>query len=215
MKIQYILSVCVSVLFLSTAGCGISGAGKAADSVGDSFSQVSEVAVVPSSSEALGGNSEVVSGKGELDSKTDTEESASPVTQINSEESEDDNGWVVYVTNEDTYKLHIKRADGTEDRVILDDIALAPCVAGEWVYYINPLIEIDKVKLDGSQKTKVCDIPDIMEINGNAEVTAKYKDGSILYRTVQLHEVGNNSSYSPHYYKLNPETNTMTEIKGW
>jgi len=75
----------------------------------------------------------------------------------------------------------------------MKDVAEAPCVAGEWVYYLPDLDEIDKVKLDGSQKAKVCSTDafqvynanlDIYhDINGGTSVTAEYKDGYVYGQT--------------------------------
>ena len=125
-----------------------------------------------------------------------------------------DGVWEAYDSNRDEYKLHVRKADGTQDRVIVDDIVLCPCLVGDWVYYFNTLDEIDKVKLDGSGKTKVCGTEAIDHLNGNTAVTASYRDGYVLYQTVQLHEVGNNSSYPPYYYKLDVAKGTLEPVKG-
>lgn len=125
-----------------------------------------------------------------------------------------DGVWEAYDSNRDEYKLHVRKKDGTQDRVIVDDIVLCPCLAGDWVYYFNTLNEIDKVKLDGSGKTKVCGTEAFQNLNGSTAVTASYRDGYILYQTVQLREVGNNSSYPPYYYKLDVSKGTLTPVKG-
>lgn len=132
---------------------------------------------------------------------------------ISSKKEEGGSEWVAYDTNKDSYKLHIKKADGTEDKVLVDDPVLAPCVAGEWVYFLSDLGTIEKVKLDGSQRTKVCGTDAIENLNGNMSITAAYQNGFILYTTQQCHEVGNNSSYPVHYYQLDPDTNQITEVK--
>lgn len=105
----------------------------------------------------------------------------------------------------------------------MKDVAEAPCVAGEWVYYLPNLDEIDRVKLDGSQITKVCDTDafqvynanlDIYhEINGSTSVTAEYKDGYILYTCFQLKEAGDEKSNPSAYYKLDLNQNTLTQVK--
>lgn len=215
MKIRRIFAVCLSAFLVITAGCSASGGDRISgtipgSSANSSSSGVPESSIMVSSAAASGAGSEPGSSNGEVSSKTNA---AASTTQSGSKVSSNNNDWVAYDTNKDNYKLHIKRADGSEDKVIVKDIVLAPCVAGEWVYYINPLIEIDKVKLDGSQRTKVCDIPEMMHLNGNMSVTVEYQDGYILYKTQQLHEVGNSSSYPAHYYKLDPDTDKITEVK--
>lgn len=127
------------------------------------------------------------------------------------EEISTDGVWEAYDSNRDEYKLHVRKKDGTGDKVIVDDMVLCPCIAGDWVYYINPLVEIDKIRLDGTGKTKVCDLD--MNICGSTAVTASYKDGAILYRTRQMRSVGDNSSYPAYYYSLDVETGKLTEIK--
>lgn len=105
----------------------------------------------------------------------------------------------------------------------MEGVEEAPCVAGEWVYYLPDLDEIDKVKLDGSQKTKVCstdafqvynaNIDMYHDINGSTSVTAEYQDGYILYTCVQLREEGEEKSNPPSYYKLDPNQDTLTPVK--
>lgn len=210
MKIHKILALCLSILLIIVAGCSALSGEKAASSGIRSASSPSSTLQIPSSSSAA------ASSDGNANSKRKASESAfsaaQAVSKAESKKIQNDSDWVAYTTNKDHYKLHIKKADGSEDKVIVNDTVFAPCVAGEWVYYINPLIEIDKVKLDGSQKTKVCDIPEMMHLNGNMAVTAEYKNGYILYKTQQLHEVGNNSSYSPCYFKLDLNENKITEV---
>jgi hypothetical protein len=189
MKSKNLLFVCLSVLSVLLTGCSTTNG----DVVSFNGGSASEQRV----------SSELISSK-----------QVSSDSNVSNKKDQNDSEWVAYNSNKDNYKLHIKKKDGTEDKVIVNDPVLAPCVAGEWVYYIDPLIEIDKVSLDGSQKTKVCDIPEIMEINGSTAVTAEYKDGYILYKTQQLHEVGDNSSYPTYYYKLDPATNKISEVKG-
>jgi hypothetical protein len=122
-----------------------------------------------------------------------------------------DGKWEAYDSDRDEYKLHVRKKDGTADKVIVDETVLCPCIAGDWVYYINPLVEIDKVKLDGTGKTKVCGLD--MDICGSTAVTASYKNGRILYKTVPMAYVGGESSHPPRYYGLNLETGTITEVK--
>lgn len=75
-------------------------------------------------------------------------------------------------------------------------------MVGDWVYYLAGLNEVDKVKLDGSQKTKVCDTDAMRALNANVDPSAQYKDGSILYKLIQLREVGDDSPNTVTYYKL-------------
>ena len=200
-KTRKILAVSLSVLLFTASGCSSPNGEQISSTIGSPAPDRS----------SSGAYESAVNSNGETGSNNNTEESTASAVQSSSEGSSDNSEWVAY--RDDDYQLHVKKKDGTEDRVLVDDIVLAPCVVGEWVYYIYPLIEIDKVKLDGSQKTKVCDLtPEIMEINGNTAVAAEYKDGYILYKTQQLHEVGNNSSYPEHYYKLDPEKNKITEV---
>ncbi len=205
MKIRRVLVICLSVLLLAAAGCGAPGGGKtenssissAAVSSSSSASQVLSSSLVPAASMS----SESVSNDGKA------------VSIAESQKSQNDSDWVAYDTNKDGYKLHIRKKDGTGDKVIVNDSVLAPCVAGEWAYYIVPLQEIDKVKLDGSQKTKVCDIDAMEAINANAAVTAEYKDGYILYKLVQLREIGDSRPNTVTYYNLDIKQNKITPVK--
>ena len=122
-----------------------------------------------------------------------------------------DGTWEAYDSNRDEYKLHVRKKDGTEERVIVDDAVLCPCLVGDWVYYIQPLVQINRVRLDGSQNEKVCDLN--MGVSGSTAVTASYQDGYILYQTVQMRSVGDNSSYPPYYYKLDVARGTLTPVK--
>ncbi|QAT51145.1 hypothetical protein EQM14_15960 [Caproiciproducens sp. NJN-50] len=124
-----------------------------------------------------------------------------------------DGVWEAYDSNKDEYKLHVRKKDGTGDKVIVDDIVLCPCIAGDWVYYISPLVEIDKIRLDGTGKTKVCSMDAFHGVCGSTAVTASYKDGAILYRTQQMRSVGDSSSYPAYYFSLDTETGTVTEVK--
>jgi hypothetical protein len=136
-------------------------------------------------------------------------------------ESRDDKGyeistdgvWEAYDSNRDEYKLHVRKKDGTGDKVIVDDIVLCPCIAGDWVYYISPLVEIDKIRLDGTGKTKVCDMDAFHDVCGSTAITASYRDGAILYRTRQMRSVGDTSSYPAYTFKLNVATGKVTEVK--
>jgi len=209
MKIRKVLVICLSALLFATAGCNSpsgektenSGASSAAVSSSSPASQVLPSSSLPVAVSAPSVSSEPVSSDGKA------------ISKVESKISQNDSDWVAYDTNKDGYKLHIRRKDGTGDKVIVNDSVLAPCVAGEWAYFFSDLDTIEKVRLDGSQRTKVCDTPEMMHLNGNASLTAEYKDGYILYRTQQLHEIGNNSSYPSYYYKLDPDTNKITEVK--
>ena len=144
------------------------------------------------------------------------ESSALPSTEsLNDEgyEISTDGIWQAYVSNRDNYKLHVRKADGTEDKVIVDDgISLFPCLVGEWVYYFPDLSEIDKIRLDGTGQTKVCDTDAIENLNGSMAVTTEYKDGSILYRTQQMQEGGDDTSYPENDYKLDLEQEKITPV---
>ncbi|QNK39551.1 hypothetical protein [Caproicibacter fermentans] len=92
-------------------------------------------------------------------------------------------------------------------------LVLCPCIAGSWVYYFNTLDEIDKIRLDGTGKTKVCGTESFGDLCGSTEITASYKDGAILYRTQQMRCVGDTGSYPAYYFSLDTETGTVTEVK--
>jgi len=209
MKIRKIIVICLSALLFAVAGCNAlsgekaenSGAGSAAVSGLSSTSQGLSSSSAPAVVAAPSVSSEPVSSDGKA------------ISKVESKISQNDGEWVAYDTNKDTYKLHIKRTDGTEDKVIVNDPVLAPCVAGEWAYYIVPLQEIDKVKLDGSQKTKVCDIDAMEALNANAAVTAEYKDGYILYKLVQLREIGDSRPNTVTYYNLDLKQNKIIPVK--
>lgn len=150
---------------------------------------------------------------GKVTSEISSSQSDSSQPALNgSVSSQQNNNWVVYDTNKDGYKLHIKKKDGKEDKVIVNDAVLAPCLVDDWVYYIVPLQEIDKVKLDGSQKTKVCNVDAMEALNANAAVTAEFKDGSVLYKLVQLRESGDSRPNTETYYKLDTSLNKITPV---
>jgi len=146
---------------------------------------------------------------------------ASSVPKVGGKKEWNGSKWATYSNSKDEYKLHIERI--TEDKVISDDSVLAPCVASEWVYYIFPLENIYKIKLDGSQKTKVCNTdalvvynPNVNKyhgLNGSTSVTAEYKDGYILYACYQMQQIGDKKMNPTSYYKLDPNTNKITEVK--
>ncbi len=215
MRIRKILAICLSAVLFTATGCGASAGGQMSNattsSAAENLSSESPSSVSTEKSSTQSVVTESASSNKKTSSKINATESVSSAVQDSSEASQNDSEWVAYDTNKDHYKLHIKRKDGSEDKVIVNDAVLAPCVASEWVYYIDPLIEIDKVKLDGSQKTKVCDLS--MGISGSTAVTAEYKDGYILYTTRQMREVGDISSYPAYYYKLDPDINKITEVK--
>lgn len=128
-------------------------------------------------------------------------------------ETSTDGTWEAYDSNRDGYKLHVRKKGAAGDQVIVNDIVRCPCLVGNWVYYFHTLCEIDKVRLDGSGKTKVCGTDDFGNLNGSTAITAEYKDGYIRYKTVQLHCVGDTSSYPPYYYKLNVADGKVTAVK--
>lgn len=168
---------------------------------------------------APNGENAVSSGTGSSAENLPSESSSSSL-EASSKVSSDDSDWTAYI--DDDHNLCIKEDDDSNGKVIVKDVAEAPCVAGEWVYYLPDLDEIDKVKLDGSEKTKVCSTDafqvynanlDIYhEINGSTSITAEYKDGYILYKCSQLKEEGDQKSNPPSYYKLDLNKNTLTPI---
>jgi len=195
-KSKRILFICLSALLILTTGCS-----------------------APSGENSV--SSESTSGNEETSSKISAEGSVSSATQAGSEVSSHTSDWIAYI--DEDHNLCIEKKDGSNDQVIMKDAAEAPCVAGEWVYYLPNLDEIDKVKLDGSQKTTVCSTDafqvynanlDIYhEINGSTSVTAEYQDGYILYTCVQLKEEGDPKENPPSYYKLDLKQNTLTPVK--
>ena len=138
-----------------------------------------------------------------------------------SKNEQSSSGWVAYI--DENQNLHVKRKDGKDDKMIVKDVAEAPCVAGDWVYYLPDLDEIDKVKLDGSRKTKVCSTDALVvynanvkkyhEINGSSSVTAEYKDGYILYKCFQMRQVDDKKINPPSYYKLDLKQNKLIPVK--
>lgn len=200
MKFRQLVVVLLSAGLIFAAGCG------APDDLVSS--ENSSAADVPSS-EPLSAVQSAVS-KPESSQPIDSGASAAPASVE----------WVAYI--DDEHNLRVKKQDGTDDRLLVKDVAEAPCVAGEWVYYMPDLDAIDKVKLDGSQKTKVCGTDAFVvynananeshEINGSTSVTAAYQDGSILYTCVQLHEAGDKAN-PPSCYKLDLERNTITPVR--
>lgn len=124
-----------------------------------------------------------------------------------------DGTWEAYDSNKDNYKLHVRKKDGTGDKVIVDDAVLCPCIAGDWAYYFNTLDEIDKIKLDGTGKTKVCSTDNFGDLCGSTAITSSYKDGAILYRTQQMRCAGDTSSYPAYYYRLDVSTGKVTQVK--
>lgn len=219
MKIHKILAVCLSMLLFAASGCGALD-GEKATSSGDA-SAVSRVSTT-SQRDFLSSHPETVSFAESASSMSSSSkpicsgpsssENTSSSPSVSSKMDQSNREWVAYDTNKDRYKLHIKRKDGNEDHVILNDVVLAPCVAGEWVYYIAPLREIDKVKLDGSKKTKVCTVDAMDALNANTAVSAVYKDGYILYKLFQLREVGDSRPHTVTYYKLDLFRSKITEV---
>ena len=228
MKVRKVFVICLTALLVAVTGCGknksavptSSGVGSSEES---SSSIVSETpsSSIPAPSESSG----AVSSAGEVSSKKSSSENTSPTLNVSSKKPQNNSKWVAYTTNKDSYKLHIKREDGSEDKIIVNDTVLAPCVAGEWVYYIAPLDKINKVKLDGSQKTKACDTDSIQVyntenkdyhgLNGSTFITAEYTDGYILYEFIQGQQPGDDFSKPnpPSYYKLDPKTDKITKVK--
>ncbi|WP_312280180.1 DUF5050 domain-containing protein [Oscillibacter sp.] len=165
-----------------------------------------------------GASSQAASGGGE--SSFGGEEDVSSASQTGAEASSDQSEWTAYI--DDAHQLCIQKKDGSEAKVLVKDVAAAACVAEAWVYYLPNLDEIDKVKLDGSQITKVCSTDafqvynanlDIYhEINGSTSVTANYQDGYILYTCVQLKQEEDARPNPPSYYRLDLDKNTLTQL---
>lgn len=222
MKIRKILALCLSVLLITAAGCSALRGEKAASFGIRSESSPSLTSQIPSFSSAI------ASSDGNANSKRKASESAfsaaQAVSKAESKKIQNDSDWVAYTTNKDHYKLHIKKADGSEDKVIVNDTVFAPCVAGEWVYYFADLSTIEKVKLDGSQKTKVCntdgvqvydtDINAYHGLSGSTAFTGEYRDEYILYRFFQMKQAGdeNKEPNPPSYYKLDLKQNKLIPV---
>ncbi len=167
-----------------------------------------------------GASSQAASSGGESSLNIGGEEDASSTSQTGTEASSDQSEWTAYI--DDAHQLCVRKKDGSEAQVLVKDVAAAACVAEEWVYYLPNLDEIDKVRLDGSQITKVCSTDafqvynanlDIYhEINGSTSVTANYQDGYILYTCVQLKQEEDGRSNPPSYYRLDLDKNTLTQL---
>ncbi len=238
MRYQRNLASCLFLLLFAAAGCAAPGGKTASSGIGSSTGESSLPASQVSASStvsAAGVSSEQVFEAGAAGSKSSTGESPASAGQVSSESQipstlkasskieQNDSEWVAYSNSKDEYKLHIKRKDGTEDKVIGNNVALEPCVAGEWVYYIAPLDTINKVKLDGSQKTRACSTDALVVYNANANkyhglngstsVTAEYKDGYILYTCFQMRQDGDKKINPTSYYKLDPNTDKITKVQ--
>ena len=224
MKFRKLFYICLLALLILTTGCSASNGDNAVSSGTGSASgiQSSEPSSFISSetSSAQSAVSEQASSNPVSSEKSILKKSSS-APKVSSKKPQNNNEWVAYI--DDNNNLRIKKRDGSNDKVIVKDVAEAPCVAGEWVYYLPDLDEIDKVKLDGSQKTKVCGTDALVvynanvnkyhELNGSTSVTAEYKDGYILYKCFQLKEGGDKKTNPPSYYKLDINTNKITSVK--
>ncbi|MVB12093.1 hypothetical protein CAFE_28240 [Caprobacter fermentans] len=200
MKSRNLVFICLSALLVLVTGCSAPSGAVNSDNSSTSNVQSSE----PSSS----AQSKVLES-----SSSQPASSENAILENTSSKTKDNSKWVAYTTNKDSYKLHIKKEDGTEDKIIVDDTVLAPCVAGEWVYYLADLSTIERVRLDGSEKSKVCDTDSMDALSANSKIVAEYKDGYILYTLTQLKEQGENSSNFIHCYKLDLNKNKITLIK--
>lgn len=148
-------------------------------------------------------------------------ESFSCATSENSQVPSMDHDWTAYIDAD--HNLCVKKQGNSDAAVIVENVMQAPCVVGEWVYYLANLDEIDKVRIDGSQITKVCDTDvfqvynanaDVYhEINGSTSITAEHKDGFILYTCVQLGEVDDEKENPPSCYKLDLEQGALTAVE--
>lgn len=194
MKSKLSVFACLSALLILTTGCNASG--------GESTAGFGA---------ASGGGKSSLNIAGE-----ESASSAGDEPEVFSDQSE----WTAYI--DDAHQLCIQKKDGSDEQVLVKDAMAAPCVAGEWVYYLPNLDEVDKVKLDGSQITKVCSTDAFQvynanqdlyhEINGSTSVTASYQDGYILYTCVQLKQEEDRKSNPPSYYRLNLDNNTLTHL---
>ncbi|HEX3025973.1 MAG TPA: hypothetical protein VHR42_01915 [Clostridia bacterium] len=228
--------LCLSLLLVTAAGCSMQNGETAGSSV-ISSSEINRPSVssqVPSSSSqppvlssssvpADSAGSQPASGNASSGSKVvkSASSAAKVVSQAESKSSQVSPTWVAYIDND--HHLHVKKKDGSNDKILVKDVEEAPCVAGDWVYFLPDLNEIDKVKLDGSQRTKVCSTDPFIvynanlnishEINGSSSVTAEYKDGYILYTCFQLKEVGEEKTNPPSYYKLDLAQNKLIPVK--
>ena len=79
-------------------------------------------------------------------------ESSYSSLEASSKVSSDNSDWTAYI--DDDHNLCIKKEDNSNGKVIVKDVAEAPCVAGEWVYYLPDLDEIDKVSWTVLKKQK-------------------------------------------------------------
>lgn len=211
MKIKYLFFIGALIGVLSFSGCAL-------QTVQSADSGSSEVSSSQSVSSAVSQETEAQSGAPDSSQSAASavSSSAPSVESKNYDtgyETSTDGVWEAYDSNRDEYKLHVRKKDGTGDKIIVDDAVLCPCIAGDWVYYFNTLDEIDKIRLDGSGETKVCSTDSFGDLCGSTAITASYRDGAILYRTQQMRSVGDNSSYPACYYSLDVKTGTVTEIK--
>ena len=226
MKLQRLIFPCLLALLILTVGCsapnGENSVSSDTSAVSDTQSSESPPFASSETSSAQSAVSEAASSK-PVSSEKELLNKTSSVSKVSSKKVQSDSEWVAYSNSKDKYKLHIKKIDGTEDKVIISDIVLEPCVAGEWVYYLPNLDEIDKVKLDGSQKTRVCSTDALVVynanvnkyhgLNGSTSITAKYKDGYILYTCFQLKQVEDKKINPPSYYKLDLKQNKLIPVK--
>lgn len=228
--------LCLSLLLVTTAGCSTQN-GENAGSSGISSEEMNRPSVssqVPSSSSqspvlsssqvsSASAGSQPASGNASSGSKIvkSASSAAKAVSKAASKGSQVSSAWVAYIDHDN--HLHVKKKDGSNDKIIVKDVEEAPCVAGDWVYFLPDLGEIDKVRLDGSQRTKVCSTDPFIvynanlnishEINGSSSVTAEYQDGYILYTCFQLKEVGEEKRNPPSYYKLDLTQNKLIPVK--
>lgn len=132
-----------------------------------SFICLSALLILTTGCSAPSGENAASSGTGSSAENLPSKSSSS-ATQASSNTSSDDSDWTAYIDNE--HNLCIKKNDDANGNIIVKDVAEAPCVAGEWVYYLPDLDEIDKVKLDGSEKTKVCSTDAFQVYNANLDL---------------------------------------------
>lgn len=231
MKIHKILAVCLSILLFAASGCGAPGEEKAtssgnistvssslAVSQGDFLSSLPETVSSAESVSSISASSKPICSQQSSSEKASSSPSVSKKEQSDSE-------WVAYDTNKDGYKLHIRKKDGSVDKVIINNSVIAPCVVGDWVYYLPNLNEINKVKLDGSQIMKVCDIDSVQVydtetndyhgISGSTAIMGKYAGGNLIYIFTQSKQAGdtNITPNPPSVYRLDLKQKKLIPVK--
>ena len=124
MKIRKFIVICLSALLLATAGCN-APSGKKTENSGASSAPASLSSTSQSSTFTAASSEQSVSSE-LASSKQVSSEKTSSIPKVSSRKEQSNSEWVAYDTNKDSYKLHIKRKDGAEDHVIVNESVLAP-----------------------------------------------------------------------------------------